>query len=94
MRKQALRLIFTIVFSPVLLKTKISKDKRSTVTLLVPDFFVPTYHMLVPTTIQIVRQPMRDDLILSEEQKDYIMAVQRCTEKRQEDNQVLLQVGD
>jgi hypothetical protein len=51
MRKQALRLIFIIVFSPVLLKTKISKDKRSIVSLLVPDFFVPTFHMLVPTTI-------------------------------------------
>jgi hypothetical protein len=37
---------------------------------------------------------MRDDLILSKEQKEYIMAVQRCPEKRQIDNQVLLQVGD
>lgn len=58
-----------MVFSPVILRTKISTgpDKRKKVHMLVPDFYSKSALMLIPFQSQIVRQPLRDDLLLSDE---------------------------
>lgn len=79
LRKHSLRLLYLIVFNPFWLKVKVSKtqvnykDKRA-VSFLIPDFCQDSFIMLVPYQLQMVKQPLRHDLSLSEEHKSYIFA--------------------
>ena len=41
-------------------------------TVLIPDFCQDSIFQLIPYSIQAIRMPARDNLILSEEQKMYI----------------------
>lgn len=80
-RKAALRLIYLIVFVPFWLKVKVTKTgtdrgAKRQITFIVPDFSQDSFVQLFPTTLQIVRMPVRDDLILSQEQRSFIVAME------------------
>jgi hypothetical protein len=95
-RKPAVRLLFFIVFNPTLLRTKISKLPKGTkqLQILVPDFCEATFLMMAPFSVQAVRQPLRDDLLLTDEQKDYIRAMSCYLDRQADDFRVLAQVSD
>ena len=42
------------------------------ISILIPDFCQDSIYQLVPFTVQAIRMPMKDELILSEEQKMYV----------------------
>lgn len=88
-----MRCLFVTVFNPVLLKLKVSKGLRKKVEVLVPDFCVGTFAFLVPCQVQMIRQPMRDDLMLSSEQRDFVNAMCQSGSKLQRDNQHISQVS-
>ena len=57
------------------LSTKVTKYQavngayKRSVSLIVPDFCIDYYIFIVPTISQIIRKPLRSDLVLSDEQK-------------------------
>ncbi len=63
LRKHAIRLLYLIVLSPFWLRVKIQKSSanasraKRTVELLVPDFCLVTFLMIVPYQEQTVKQP-------------------------------------
>ena len=42
------------------------------VSILIPDFCQESLFQLIPYTIQVIRMPARDDLMLTDEQKMYV----------------------
>lgn len=42
--------------------------------MLIPDFCQESIHQLIPYTVQAIRMPGRDDLLLTDEEKTYIMS--------------------
>jgi len=90
-KKYSSKLLFIMIFNPVLLKTKITKHgSHKLVQILIPDFFVQTFMMLIPFQVQVVRQPLRDDLLLSKEQQNYVNQIIAMPE-RQQNSELLLQ---
>lgn len=99
LRKHAMRLLYLVVFNPFWLRVKVSKlqahawrTKRQ-VTFLIPDFAQETFVLLVPTQLQVVKMPMRDDLMLSDEQKNYITTMFGQSVKHETHRSVLLHVS-
>ena len=99
LRKHALRLLYALVFHPIWLKVKVTKQQahawrtKRLVTFLVPDFCQDAFLMLVPYQQQVVKMPLRDDLVLSQEQKHYVEAMFNEETKRQGERLILAQVA-
>ena len=81
LRKNAIRLLYLMVFHPLWLKVKINKQQatawrtKRVISMLVPDFCTETFVMLIPYQQQLVKMALRQDLVLSDEQKDFITAM-------------------
>ena len=90
-----MRLLYALVFHPLWLRVKVTKQQahawrtKKTVTFLVPDFCQDTFVMLVPYQQQVVKMPLREDLVLSQEQKHYILAMFNEENKRQGQHMIL-----
>lgn len=80
LRKNALRMAYLLVFHPLWLKFKTTKQQatqwrtKRVISVLVPDFCQDTFVMMIPYQQQVVKMPLRTDLMLSEEQKHFISA--------------------
>jgi hypothetical protein len=74
----ALRALFVTVFNPVMLSTKISKSQQTNgvfkkqLSMYFAEFTCQAFIIVVPFIAQQVKQPMREDLVLTEEQIMYV----------------------
>jgi hypothetical protein len=74
-RESSLLLLYVMTYEPLWICTKVSKSSvpnQKEVTLLIPDFCQEAIVPLVPYTIQAIRMPLREDLLLSQEQQLYV----------------------
>ena len=77
-RSNALKALFITVFNPVMLNNKVQKQQLTTgafkkkLSVYFAEFSCEAFIMIVPYVAQQVKQPMRDDLVLNEEQIMYV----------------------
>lgn len=77
-RSNALKALFVTIFQPVLLQTNVSRQQlpsgqfKRVVQVHVADFCSNQFLMLVPHFAQPLKQPLREDLILSGEQLMFV----------------------
>lgn len=95
LRKNAMRILYLMVFHPLWLKFKTAKQQATAwrtkrlVSVLVPDFCNDTFVMLIPYQQQVVKMPLRNDLQLSEEQKHFITAMFNAESKLSSHREIL-----
>lgn len=71
MRENSILLLYVHVYQPLWICTKVSKSQlvpnSKNVTILIPDFCQDAIIQLIPYTVQAIRMPMREDLLLTDE---------------------------
>lgn len=78
LRENCLLLLYVQAYQQLWITTKIQKMQAPSgqllrsLTVLIPDFCQESLYQLIPYTIQAIRMPAKDALILSDEQKMYV----------------------
>jgi hypothetical protein len=78
LRENCMLLLYIAVYQQLWICTKAQKAQAPNgqvmrnVTILIPDFCQESLFQLIPYTIQVIRMPARDDLMLTDEQKMYV----------------------
>ena len=70
LKENALYLIYIAVFESAWICTKVTKTQIPNVkqaNIILPDFAQDAIIQLIPYTLQAIRMPMRDDLLLTDE---------------------------
>ena len=98
-RVNALRSLFVTVFNPVMLSTKISKQQQTngafkkSLSMYFAEFTCQAFVIIVPFVAQQVKQPMREDLVLTEEQIMYVQQRMCQHDKKAAESDKLQQVA-
>jgi len=80
LRENCMLLLYIAVYQQLWICTKVQKSQAPNgqlmrnVTVLIPDFCQESLFQLIPYTIQAIRMPAREDLMLTDEQKMYVMS--------------------
>ncbi|CDW71951.1 UNKNOWN [Stylonychia lemnae] len=99
LRKNAVRLLQIILFHQVYLMQKLQRQQqpngivKKNLVIYAPDFIVNAFIMTLPHYSQIVKQPMRDDLVLTEEQKMYVQSRLVKRDIEHQDKQILQKIS-
>jgi hypothetical protein len=99
LRENCILLLYVQVYQQLWITTKIQKIQAPSgqllrsLTILIPDFCQESLFQLIPYTIQAIRMPAKDSLILSDEQKMYVDYRFGNNQRRNEETQQLEQVA-
>lgn len=80
LRENSILLLYIAVHQQLWICTKVQKVQVPNgqlirnLTVLIPDFCQDAIYQLIPYSVQAIRMPARDDLMLSEEQKMYVLS--------------------
>ena len=84
LRENSLSMIYISVFESAWICTKVSKTpipNMRQATIVLPDFAQDAIIQLIPYTLQAIRMPMRDDLLLTDEQKLFVESSYKHSQK-------------